>query len=107
MKRAVWLSFDLGINGDYEGMYAWLANREATECGDNFGFFRYESKGDLLNQLAADIRENVELTKKNRIYVIYLGDDGKVKGSFLFGKRKQAPWTGYGSVKEEELVDEA
>jgi hypothetical protein len=106
MKKAVWLSFDLGINGDYEGMYTWLANHEAIECGDSVGFVRYDSQGKLLDELKTDLGENVGFTKKSRVYVIYRGDDGKVKGSFLFGKRKQAPWTGYGFVKEEEAVDE-
>ena len=28
----IWLSFDLGISGDYEGMYAWLDDKNAQEC---------------------------------------------------------------------------
>jgi hypothetical protein len=106
MKKAVWLSFDLGVNGDYEGMYTWLADHEAIECGDSIGFFRFDSKENLLDELKAEIRQKVDLNKNSRIYVIYRQDDGTVKGRFLFGKRKQAPWTGYGSVKEEEWADE-
>ncbi|AFM26477.1 hypothetical protein [Desulfomonile tiedjei] len=106
MKKAVWLTFDLSVTGDYEGMYTWLANHEAIECGDNVGFIQYDSSGDLINELKNDIRENVDITKKTRVYVIYRDDDQKVKGSFLFGKRQQAPWTGYGSVPEGEAVDE-
>jgi hypothetical protein len=106
VKKAVWVSFDLGVNGDYEGMYTWLANHEAIECGDSVGFVRYDSRVNLLDELKADIGENVGLTKKSRIYVIYRSDEGKVKGAFLFGNRKQAPWTGYGSFKEEDWADE-
>jgi hypothetical protein len=33
-RAAVWISFDLGVRGDYEGMYAWLDTHNAKECGD-------------------------------------------------------------------------
>lgn len=105
MKKAVWLSFDLGVKGDYEGMYAWLDSHEAIECGDSIAFLEYESLKDLLDKLKAELQEHVELNGKSRIYVICRSPDGKIKGTFLFGKRKQAPWTGYGS-SEEESSDE-
>ena len=35
MKHFVWISFDLGVKGDYEGMYAWLDSKDAKECGDS------------------------------------------------------------------------
>lgn len=105
MKKAIWLSFDLGVNGDYEGMYSWLANHSAIECGDSIGFVQYESKGNLLEELKTDIKENVEINGKSRVYVIYRTEESNIKGKFLFGKRKQAPWTGYGA-SEEESTDE-
>jgi hypothetical protein len=27
VKSTIWLSYDLGGSGDYEGMYSWLDNR--------------------------------------------------------------------------------
>ena len=27
MQTRIWLSFDLGVSGDYEGMYMWLDDR--------------------------------------------------------------------------------
>jgi len=108
MKKAVWLSFDLGVSGDYEGLYKWLANHHAIECGESLGFFHYESKAKnvdaMLEELTKDISENVTVSKKTRMYVVYRSDEQKAKGKFLFGNRRQPPWTGYG--EEEQTVDE-
>jgi hypothetical protein len=35
MNSAVWISYDLGVQADYEGMYAWLDEHQAKECGDS------------------------------------------------------------------------
>jgi hypothetical protein len=29
-----WISFDLGLQGDYEPLYEWLDRHEALECGE-------------------------------------------------------------------------
>jgi hypothetical protein len=115
MKKAVWISFDLGVNGDYEGMYAWLDTHHAKECGDSIAFLGYEPKRDsvlgeptrdLISELKADLKRSVSIKKKNRVYVIYKSDEGKLKGVFLFGGRKKSPWTGYGASEEMESSDE-
>jgi hypothetical protein len=107
MKQAIWLSFDLGVTGDYEGIYTWLADHDAVECGDSLAFLRYEKRGDLLEDLKKDLENAVEINGKTRIYVIYRSeDDDKMKGKFLFGKHKQASWTGYGTSKEETSDEE-
>lgn len=94
-KHFVWLSFDLGVRGDYEGMYRWLDNKSAKECGDSLACFLYEYSGNLLNEIKKDLEKNLEINaKKTRIYVIRLAD-GKMKGRFIFGNRRSAPWTGY------------
>ena len=31
ISKAIWLSFDLGIGGDYPGLYKWLDNHKAIE----------------------------------------------------------------------------
>jgi hypothetical protein len=100
-EKLVWISFDLGVSGDYEGMYAWLDEHHGKECGDSLAAIKYQPKHDLVADLKSDIKKSVELNKKSRIYVIYKSDDGKMKGSFLHGTRKQAPWTGYGASAEE------
>lgn len=106
-KKAVWLSFDLGVSGDYEGIYSWLASQDAKECGDTVAFFHYLPKADLVAEVKREIAKSVETNKKSRIYMIYLSDEGKVKGTFLFGGRRQAPWTGYGIIADEGQTDEA
>ena len=99
MKKAIWISYDLGIGGDYDGLYRWLANREAVECGDGLAFFSYQPKdaGNLLNELKDEIEVNVRVNNKTRIYCIRKAGD-KIKGAFLFGTRKGNPWEGYGDV---------
>jgi hypothetical protein len=106
MTKWVWISFDLGVSGDYEGMYAWLDNHAAKECGDNVALVKYESRGDLVAELREEVKTNVRLASRSRIYVIYRGDDTKIKGTWLVGSRKQAPWTGYGSLENEGTTDE-
>jgi hypothetical protein len=34
-----WLSFDLGLQGDYDNLYAWLDKQGAQECGDSVATF--------------------------------------------------------------------
>jgi hypothetical protein len=101
MKHFVWLSFDLGVKGDYEGMYRWLDSHKAKECGDSVACFWYEHSGELLQKIKKDLSSSVELNdKKVRIYVIRL-IDGKMKGKFIFGNRRSAPWTGHAETSEE------
>lgn len=103
MKRMIWISYDLGIRGDYEGMYAWLDDHEAVECGDSFALVKYDVKKDLMKELKADLSETLSLQKRTRIYVIHLDSQTKkMKGTFLFGGRKAAPWSGYAGGKGEE-----
>jgi hypothetical protein len=101
MKKTVWISFDLGVSGDYEGLYAWLDTHAAKECGDSVAVIEYQPRADVIAELKSEIGEAVELNKKSRIYAIYKSEDGKMKGSFVYGTRKQAPWTGYGASAEE------
>jgi hypothetical protein len=100
MKHFVWVSFDLGVKGDYEGMYAWLDGNDAKECGDSIACFLYEHPtDDLLQDMKEDLSSRVELdTKKNRIYVIRLVD-GEMKGTFIFGRRHNAPWAGVAATE--------
>lgn len=95
-KKAFWISYDLGLKGDYSGLYTWLDTVSAKECGDSIAFFTKEYKGDTINAIKQEIQEYVTLSKTDRIYLIYLENKtNKVKGNFLFGGRKRAPWEGY------------
>ena len=94
MKKFIWLSFDLGVRGDYEGIYEFLDSHGAKECGDSIGGFTYEFKNDLFSDLTKDLKKAMTVDKRTRVYVIYLGNDGKLKGRFIVGSRKSPPWTG-------------
>ena len=96
MQRVLWMWFDLGVRGDYQGIYAWLDSHKAKECGDNFAYLSYEFKGDLIGSLTADLRKAMEVTNRTRVYIVWSEqDDSRVmKGKFIFGRRKAAPWTG-------------
>ena len=102
MKHFVWISFDLGVKGDYEGMYAWLDSKGAKECGDSLACFSFEhANNDLLETMKKELNANVELDeKKSRIYVIRLVK-GKMKGSFIFGRRRNPPWAGFGGTGDD------
>ena len=106
MTKWIWISFDLGVNGDYEGMYAWLDDHAAKECGDSFALVVFKSRGKIVAEVSNDIKKHVKLTPRSRIYMLHRGDDTNVKGHWLVGKRKQAPWTGYGTLKGEGTSDE-
>lgn len=100
MKKLIWLSYDLGIRGDYESLYSWLDDHEAKECGDSVASFRFShEEGDLPEALKTELEREVSLNKHSRIYVAYK-ENGKLKGRFIFGRRKRAPWEGYGSHQE-------
>jgi hypothetical protein len=107
MEKSIWLSYDLGVQGDYTGLYAWLDNLEAKECGNNVALFKYEidDEEDLREKIKADLSEHVTLEKHDRIYILFSDSETKKrKGCFLFGKRKASPWKGYGDGEDE--IDE-
>ena len=103
MKKSYWLSYDLGIKGDYNGLYTWLAKLHAIECGDSLAYFKLDNKADLEPRIAIEneIKENIEVTNKDRIYAIWR-EGAKVKGSFICGNRKSPPWAGYGPFEPSE-----
>jgi hypothetical protein len=107
MKQLIWISFDLGVRGDFQGIYEFLDAHGAKDCGDSMAAFEYEFKKDLLTELKKDLANKVELDKRSRVYVIYQGKSGKPAGRFILGKRKSPPWTGFGpseAAGEEEDI---
>lgn len=103
VKKVIWLSYDLGIGGDYPGLYKWLDNHKAVECGSSVAFFEYlveEGQLDnLLSLLMVDIGSAIDLRSGDRLYVVYRKSGGSkcsVNGRFIYGRRKSNPWEGYG-----------
>ena len=107
MMQRIWISFDLGLRGDYEGLYAWLDKHEAKECGDSLAYLDFEYEDDLIRSLIEDIKSSVEVTKKTRVYVIWQDPENrKVEGRFILGARKAPAWTGCGEGSAEAEPDE-
>ena len=79
MKDAVWISYDLGVKGDYENLYEWLDRHKAEECGDSMAYFTYDHPNqDIAQDMKEDILGCVNINeKKNRIYLI-MRVDGKI-----------------------------
>ena len=103
MKKSILLSFDLGIGGDYENMYAWLDDHTARECGDGVAWIDYvypDGNESLERSLKASLKESVNFGERSRVYVLHRSEDGKIKGKFIFGRRKSAPWVGFGRRDE-------
>ena len=106
-KKAVWISYDLGLRGDYAGLYAWLDTHGARECGDSTAYLLLEIEGaDVAEWLKNELATHMNLLPKNRIYVIYQ-EGMNMKGKFLNGSRKRAPWEGYGQQEVENTEDVA
>jgi hypothetical protein len=109
MKKGIWLSFDLGIKGDYENLYKWLDARNARECGDSVAYFTFEYTEDLLTEITTSLLSSVKTNDASRFYLIARLKDGDTRtvGKFIVGKRKAPPWTGYSPRPEEAAPDEA
>lgn len=100
MLKGIWFSYDLGVDGYYEELYYWLDKNRSKECGDSVAFFQYTYETNLVKELSSDLKSQVKLRAKDRIYIIY--QDGKsFRGKFLFGKRKRAPWEGFSEFGDE------
>jgi hypothetical protein len=104
MNKTIWLSYDLGVKGDYQRLYAWLDNHKAKECGDSLAVINYEVRDgeDLPDKLKQDLQANVTFARTDRVYVIWKTTENLNKGRFIIGRRKASPWQGYGDVASED-----
>ncbi len=97
-----WLSYDLTDSNNYANLYVWLDSHNALECGNSIAFVKnYEYPDDqaFIEILKSDLLNNVNLSEKDRIYVLY--SDG---GKFILGGRKsKAPWYGYKMDEQKEM----
>ena len=100
MTARIWLSFDLGVRGDYSSLYTWLDDNGAEECGSSVATLHFTYDGDLVECLKNEIGRAISLSKQSRIYVIYK-ENGKSKGKYIFGRRKRSPWDGYGTLDDD------
>ena len=87
-ERRYWLSFDLGLQGRYDELYAWLDRHGAKECGDAVATFRSDKSRDAIK---AELEQVLNVERSPRIYIISMPEGGR----FIIGRRKVAAWTGY------------
>ena len=114
MNKAIWILFDFGLKGDYKSLYTWLDNYGAIECGQNMAFLKYpsdnvnsESSTSIYENVKKDFTDEVKLSKNDRVYLIYKDElSSKMKGKWLNGNRKAAPWEGYGKLESQQTEDE-
>lgn len=110
-QSTIWMSYDLGVQGDYQSLYAWLDDHNAKECGDSLAVLQYTHTGNgtdaMLKALGNELSKVLDQSKRTRIYVIYRDrTDNKNKGTFIFGGRRSPPWTGYGLNRTGEEDEE-
>ena len=122
MKKKIYLSYDLSIQGDYNNLYKWLDAHQAKECGDSVCLLLYEfagiekndtdeSSAEMLRILKQDLSENVTFGNSDRIYMmgdLYYQTGEKLVGAWVIGSRKaNNPWDGFCKKEDEEpRVDE-
>ena len=94
LETRYWLSFDLGLRGDYQPLYAWLDQQEAKECGEGVATFCSNMSRD---EIADKLSELFDDEKNARVYIITKA----LGGRFILGKRKSPPWKGYGEVESD------
>jgi len=103
MKQSIWISYDLGIKGDYPGLYRWLDSHKAKECGNIIAFLSYEYKSNLIKEIIVDLKKAIEFKNGDRVYIVYTeSKEGKQHslGRFIVGNRKSSPWFGYAPMDE-------
>jgi hypothetical protein len=111
-KKSFWLSYDFGLRGNYSGLFNFLDNYNAIDCGNSLAYFVYANPDQLeiekvIEKIKAELKSVVNPAESDRIYLIWR-DDTKVKGRFIFGSRKQGAWVGYGDKHDlENENDEA
>lgn len=107
MTAHIVLSYDLGLKGDYANLYRTLDEYKAIECGNNVAALAvdipatdFDTVYNVVQQLLAS---RVSISSTDRIYLIAKdSNDNKMKGKFLFGNRRRAPWEGYFNGAHEE-----
>ena len=100
IPQRYWLSYDLGIRGEYPALYEWLDELKAVECGDSVASFLSTKS---LEEIKKELRDCVG--KGARVYLVRLRP--KPSGGFILGGRKPAPWLGASSQESAEDSDDA
>jgi hypothetical protein len=92
------MSYDLGVDGDYDGLYHWLDKVGAKECGDSVASFDFKYSSKFEVELKRALKGAFKVTKRTRVYIVRRepkNGESRVKGSWLIGSRRAAPWAGH------------
>lgn len=101
-KKTIWISYDLGLKGNYSQLYSWLDERDAKECGNSIAYIATdEFNGNIPKELKNSLEDTIKFSPTDRVYIIYK-DGNKMKGKFLFGNRKPPVWHGYSIGSEDD-----
>ena len=84
-------------------MLGWMTMR-LKEYGDGLAMIEFADEGEIHDALKDDLTKQVNFSKKDRVYAVWREED-KTRGRFLVGKRKFAPWEGYGTRNQTEDVE--
>lgn len=107
-QHGFWILYDLGLKGDYRGMYKFLDTQKARECGDKLAFITREYQENFLKEIKEDIEKLVTINGGDRIYVIYKErTHGRTCGYWIYGSPKPAPWAGFSTVDVPPTPDDA
>ena len=90
-KSRYWISFDLGLMGNYSRVYEWLDSLGAQECGPGIATITSAKTRD---QLATEVQRLLKGAPRARAYIISL----KKGGRFVLGGRKASPWEGFAAT---------
>ena len=101
-ERRIWLHYDLETFGDYGGLYEWLDDHDAQECGDSLATLDYTYEENLVNELTNELEDKVDFKCGDRIYIVFKFGENDVQGRFIVGRRTLPRWLGYGKVAAEE-----
>lgn len=107
IPKIFWLSYDLGLKGDYEALYEWLDEHNAKECGDSLAVFFKNCFNPTQpdKEIADSLKKRINFQKNDRVYLIWSDDEtGKPKGKFIIGRRKNAPWEGFFTDNSESEI---
>jgi hypothetical protein len=74
-------------------LFAWLDEHGAQECGDNIATFTSE---EYFEDIAEEIAKKVH--GGSRLYMVgrRKAPPHSLLGRFILGRRRAAPWTGFG-----------
>lgn len=109
-RKAIWLTYDFGLKGDFTGLFTFLDNKDAIECGSGVAFFFYptekEDWKEICEEIMTELKLAANISTSDRIYIIVKDYKANlIKGTFVNGARKQSPWEGFGNVGDSKQVD--